>query len=123
MIAVVEDDTSIREFLIDVLEDAGYFVVGFADGTTALSEIRKSDRRPNLILLDLMMPRMNGWEFRRVQQEDSLLASVPVVLLTARTDVTYQGQQLCANDYLRKPIDIDQLLDIAQRYSSVVSNS
>src|ERR1044071_1184503 len=77
MILVVEDDSAIREVLTDVLESEGYQVLNAANGREAIQLLRSSTL-PCLILLDLMMPVMNGWQFRDEQRQDPLLAPVPV---------------------------------------------
>src|SRR3954470_23175677 len=81
-VLVVDDDQDIREALCDLLADAGYRAASVANGKEALIYL-KSGELPCVILLDLMMPVMDGWEFRRQQQGDPRLSKIPVVVITA----------------------------------------
>ena len=113
-ILVIEDDAATRDALSLALEDEGYFVTGVANGQEALQHLRHT-APPNLILLDLMMPVMNGWEFRKQQAEDPALQSIPVVVVSADPGVLRKAAALGATDYLIKPIDFDNLLEAVQR--------
>jgi CheY-like chemotaxis protein len=113
-ILVVEDDAATREAVTLVLEDEGYAVTAVANGREALLHLRQA-APPNLILLDLMMPVMNGWEFRQQQAQDPALQSIPVVVISADASVPQKAAALGATDYLIKPIDLDQLLEAVQR--------
>jgi CheY-like chemotaxis protein len=112
---VVDDDGAIREALAAVLEDEGYAVQGAANGREAL-QILRAGAQPQLILLDLMMPVMSGWDFRAAQQQDPALSVIPVVVLSADRDVGAHAVALGAQAYLNKPVDIDALLDAVSRY-------
>ncbi len=114
-ILVVEDDAATRDAVAFVLEDEGYSVTGVANGQEALHHLRRTSP-PHLILLDLMMPIMNGWEFRKEQTEDPELKSIPVLVISADRAVPQKAAALGAIDYLLKPIDLDQLLEAVQRY-------
>ncbi|HEX3906160.1 MAG TPA: response regulator [Polyangia bacterium] len=81
-ILVVEDDPDVRRALTELLASEGYEVAATADGGEALQTLR-GGLRPAVILLDLMMPNCDGWDFRREQLEDPAFATVPVVLVTA----------------------------------------
>src|SRR4051794_38724785 len=85
-ILIVEDDAATRDALSIVLGDEGYTVVGVANGQEAIHHLH-SAAPPNLILLDLMMPIMDGWQFRRAQVQDPRLDSIPVVVLSADGDL------------------------------------
>src|SRR5262249_50323711 len=102
-ILVVDDDPDIRNSLTEILGDEGYRVAGARNGREAL-EYLKRRTRPNLILLDMMMPDMDGWRFRREQQKLPDLASIPVVIVSAHGDVRDAALVLGAADYLRKPL-------------------
>ncbi len=80
---LVDDDERVREALVALLEAQGYPVVGAANGREALDVLRVRGLRPGLILLDLMMPVMDGWQFRAAQLADAELATVPVVVFSA----------------------------------------
>ena len=109
-ILVVEDEVDARSALVDILELSGYRAAPAGNGREALDYLRKSSR-PSLIILDLLMPEMDGWQFRTEQKKDASLASVPVVVITA-----FGGAAIDANEVLVKPVDVDRLLDIVNRY-------
>jgi CheY-like chemotaxis protein len=115
MILVVEDDSAIREVLTDVLESEGYQVVNAANGREAIQLLRGTTL-PCLILLDLMMPVMNGWQFRDEQRQDPVLAPVPVVVISADSDLPTKAAAIHANDFLKKPIELNRLLDTVEQY-------
>jgi CheY-like chemotaxis protein len=114
-VLVVEDDRDVRESLVAVLEDAGYPVISAADGRAALDLLRAGPR-PSVILLDLMMPVMDGFEFRAEQVRDPSLADVPVVVFTAGWYPVELGGRLQVDGYLTKPIRVDALLDLVSRF-------
>jgi CheY-like chemotaxis protein len=115
-VLVVDDDAAIREALEAVLEDEGYVVRGAANGREALALLRTGVRPPAVILLDLMMPVMSGWDFRAEQQGDPALASIPVVVLSADRDVATKAAALQVPGYLAKPVNLDVLLDVVREY-------
>jgi two-component system, chemotaxis family, chemotaxis protein CheY len=106
---VVDDDRDIREALQDVLEGAGYHVHLAGDGREALACLHRGCC-PDLILLDLMMPRMNGFEFRDVQRREEPLCHIPVLLASADPELPRAARALGVAGYLRKPLDLDDLL-------------
>lgn len=114
-VLVVEDDFDIRDLLVFVLSNNGYRATGVANGREAIAHLRQK-QPADLILLDLMMPIMDGWEFRAAQKSDPTLNDVPVVLLSATEEVKEQAGPLEAAAYLRKPIDLGQLLATVGRY-------
>src|SRR5512143_1398068 len=101
-ILVVDDDSDLREAMTEALEDAGYSVAAAGDGAQALEYLRNSSRRPDLILLDLRMPNMDGWGFRAEQLRSVEHASIPVVVLTAEVNTKGKEQALGAAGVLRK---------------------
>jgi two-component system chemotaxis response regulator CheY len=113
LILVVEDDDAIRELLAELLEGEGYSVTSARHGQDALARLAALDRLPSLILLDLMMPVMNGEQFLQALREQLPQArAVPVYLLTAargEISVPVTGR-------LNKPVDIDDVLAIAARH-------
>lgn len=113
-ILIVDDDADIREALVDVLSDHGYVASSVANGREALELLRAGDQ-PGLILLDLMMPVMDGVEFRREQLEDPTLRELPVVLISAGNDLGRQASLLGAADAVQKPIDLSRLLTAIAR--------
>jgi len=113
-ILLVEDDYDVREALVETLRDRDYVVQSAADGEQALKVLRDGFR-PGLILLDLMMPRMSGSEFRMVQMRDPELSSMPVVLLSADGRMEEKAQALKVDGAVRKPIDLDELFAVIER--------
>ena len=113
-ILLVEDDYDVREALVETLRDRGYEVQTAADGEQALKVLR-GGLRPGLILLDLMMPRMSGSEFRMAQVRDPELSVFPVVLLSADGRMEEKAQALKVDGAVRKPIDLDELFGVIER--------
>lgn len=109
-VLIVDDDFDVRETLADVLRDEGYQVAVAVDGVDALEYLRANEA-PALILLDWMMPRMDGAQFRLEQQKDPKMASVPVVLLTADVRTSEKARSLNAEAYLKKPVKLEALLE------------
>ncbi len=115
-ILVVDDESPVRAVVMAILEDTQYDVIGAANGRDAVACLCKDPSRFQLVLLDLMMPYMSGWDVLHVMQAHPTLASIPVVIMTAGANVRQQALDLGAAGYLPKPLDLDQLLDIAERY-------
>lgn len=113
-VLIVDDDPDILEIVGLVLASAGYEVISASDGAEALGLLR-SGMVPSVILLDVMMPSMNGWEFRAAQSEDPALAAVPVVLLTGDGNAAEKSQAFRASGYLKKPVDLAVLLETVER--------
>ena len=115
-ILIVDDDLAIRDVLTELLEDEGYRAVAVSDGMKALDYLWQCQERPCLILLDLMMSILNGWEFRDRQMKDPAIATIPVTIISAAVD-DQQGVALLGVDhYLSKPLDLTALLATVQRY-------
>jgi CheY-like chemotaxis protein len=112
-VLIVEDDVELRDMMAQLLTLEGFVATAVANGREALEYLRKGDR-PDIILLDLMMPVMDGWEFRRKQQSDPTLATVPVVVLSALDH--RRAAEVDAVAFLRKPLDFDRLLELVRRY-------
>ena len=114
-VLVVDDDPDLREAIVDVLADEGYEVDCAADGLEGLERLH-SGERPCLILLDWMMPRCDGLQFRIAQCADPSIADIPVVLLSADMHLHDKLGALDAADYLRKPVDLSRLLAVVRRH-------
>lgn len=110
LILVIDDDLDIREALAAVLESAGYSVLLAENGQAALELMKIERNLPSLILLDLMMPVMDGWQFRERQKADPRLSAVPVVIISAGGRVEEKAENLAASGWLRKPVTIPVLL-------------
>jgi CheY-like chemotaxis protein len=115
-VMLIEDDPDIRSMISQLLELEGWRVVACVDGTEALDVLRRGER-PFLILLDLMMPGMNGWQFRAEQARDSALSAIPVVVLSGDVRGSDTGS-VRADGYLKKPIDLDVLLQTLRHWQS-----
>lgn len=113
-VLVVDDDPDVCETLQTVLEVSGYRVAAAANGLEALKTLR-SGLRPCLVLLDLMMPVMNGLEFRAEQRSDPAIAAVPVVVVSGDHHVAEKATEM-GLEGLAKPIDIDDLLQLVARF-------
>jgi CheY-like chemotaxis protein len=104
---VVEDDETILASLSDLLRDEGATLITASNGRDALAALRASEP-VDLILLDLMMPVMDGWEFRVAQRADRALAGIPIIALSA--DASAKARAIAADAYLRKPVDVGGLV-------------
>jgi CheY-like chemotaxis protein len=118
-VLIVEDDDALREALSDVLSGEGFSVAAAADGLEALDLLRLSEGpNPSVILLDLMMPRMNGWQFRAAQQTDERISGIPVVVLSAVPHLAQEAESLglSQGSWIRKPVPLANLLAILARH-------
>lgn len=111
-VMIVDDDLDLRELLSELIQDEGYEVVQASHGAEALALLRSGHLNPSLILLDLMMPVLDGWAFRRAQMEDPALREIPVIVLTADVSAPARAQSsgIGFADFLLKPVSIDLLL-------------
>ncbi len=114
-ILVVDDDRDIRDSLVELLTEHGYPAIGASNGAEALAELETRAQPPALILLDLMMPVMDGREFRERQLANPAWAEIPVIAISAYNDVERQARAL-AVDHLRKPLAMRSLLDAVRRH-------
>src|SRR5688572_1063877 len=112
---VVEDDDDLRESLEILLTRRGYQVVTAANGRDALERLQ-TGASPCLIVLDLMMPVMDGWEFRARLLEDERLARVPIVLLSGVGDLVREASALSAVAHLVKPVDLPKLYELVKAH-------
>ncbi|MGE5400991.1 MAG: LytR/AlgR family response regulator transcription factor [Ignavibacteriales bacterium] len=111
-ILLIEDDTSLREGLRDLLEINGYTVSLASDGIEGLKNAKKD--LPDLIICDIMMPRLDGFRMKEILNEDRDLAAVPFIFLTAKAEMKSfrEGMDLGADDYVVKPFDLPALLKV-----------
>ncbi len=116
-ILVVEDDADIVDGVCMLLESEGYHVSVAPNGRAALDLLAQGDPLPSVILLDLMMPVMNGFEFRKAQLADPRIAAVPVVLMTADSDAAEKIRRIGAAGALGKPFNLDALLAAVKRFA------
>ena len=115
-VLIVEDDADTRDSIVEVLTDRNYRALEASNGVDALDELRGAAPRPCVILLDMMMPVMDGKEFRNVQRVDEALREIPVVVLSAHADATSLADQMQAAGFLRKPVDLVTLLQTVEQF-------
>ena len=111
-VLVVEDDAELRESLVEVLTEEGYATVQAANGQEALAALQGKEK-PCLILLDLMMPVMNGWAFLSQLRANPSLADVRVCIISAVPSGQLPSEAICA---LPKPVDLSALLGVIDTY-------
>jgi CheY-like chemotaxis protein len=111
---IVDDDPELRDSAVDVLTDAGYEAVAAGDAQEALA-LSHGPTTPRLILLDLMMPDMNGWQFREAQRLDERIRDIPIVVITASRDLA--NHPIDADSILLKPFALDELLGQVYRFT------
>jgi CheY-like chemotaxis protein len=112
-ILLIEDDPGIRREIVDLLVEEGYDVQTAHNGEEALAKLQSSPS-PCVILLDLMMPVMDGWAFRAEQLKQGPLANIPVVLISGTGSVASEAARLGAAGYLTKPFSAETLLGAVQ---------
>ena len=112
-VLIVEDDEDLRDMMAQMLTIEGFQAATAANGREALEYLQHTSK-PNLILLDLMMPVMDGWEFRRQQKADPAIAPVPVIVLSALDPSRAAGVDAAA--FLKKPLDFDRLLELVRAH-------
>jgi two-component system cell cycle response regulator DivK len=115
-ILVVEDDDETRTSVMDLLAGEGFHVEGATNGRGALHYLRQAVELPSLIILDLVMPGMDGWTFRTEQLADPRLVQIPIVILSAKAELAQQARDLNVAECLAKPVDAPQLLTAVDRH-------
>ncbi|HEX8437306.1 response regulator [Archangium sp.] len=108
---VVDDDTDLREALEEVLRDAGFSVVGACNGREALEVLARTRPLPGLVLLDMMMPVLDGQGFAQEMHAVPEWKGIPVVIFSASAGTANVAQEVGARAYLRKPVDVEVLVD------------
>jgi CheY-like chemotaxis protein len=116
-VLIVEDDDDIRDLLAEMFGDHGFRVSTARNGKEGLELLRGSDH-PNIVLLDLMMPVMDGWQMRAEMLADPALARIPVVVVSGAADVLDGIEGLKAARLLTKPVKWPVLLESVNQYSS-----
>jgi CheY-like chemotaxis protein len=114
-ILIIEDDHSIRELLVELLRSEGHEVHSSENGSEAL-EFLKSHPLPDLIIMDLMMPVMDGYEFRAQQMKNKLWAQIPVVVMSAEASARDKVKKYGISDFLPKPVELDVILKTIKKY-------
>ncbi|WP_409477597.1 response regulator [Pseudobdellovibrio sp. HCB154] len=113
---IIDDALEMHSMLRTLLTEEGYIVHCVSNGQAALRYLRSVEELPGLIFLDLMMPIMDGYEFREAQLSDPRLAGTPVVIITADGHIESKKSKIKAIDSIKKPIDIDIMLQVIARY-------
>lgn len=111
---IVEDSRDFQALLQHLFRSEGYLVDYALNGKEALDRLRSSEHLPDLILLDLMMPVMDGLEFRHQQEQDPKLAEIPIVVMTAHGESRASKMKIGAKDFVKKPPDMDVLLNVVR---------
>jgi CheY-like chemotaxis protein len=114
-VLLVEDDSDVRESLEELLESHGLTVTAASNGAEALAALA-SGARPNVILLDLMMPESDGFEFRKRQLELAAVCDIPVVVCTADAAAARRAPEMGDVEWVRKPFDIDELIQVVRKH-------
>lgn len=112
-VLVVDDDDDVREALCDALEAEGYSAIGVSGGKEALQYLNSAQIKPSLVLLDFMMPEMNGWQFREAQRSTPALCEIPVVGITAQR---MEHAPIDTPIVLRKPFQLEELLEVVSGF-------
>ena len=115
-VMVVEDDPMIRSSLVELLEAEGYQVVGVENGQAAMNHLKSGQALPSVILLDVMMPIMDGWQFRTQQLSDVKISKIPVIVVTADGNARDKAVVMNAQGWINKPFKIDEILDAVAKY-------
>jgi CheY-like chemotaxis protein len=121
-ILLVEDDGAIRDSIAELLEGEGYRVIQASNGAEALERLR-TDRKPDLIVLDLTMPVMDGWQFRDRQEHDPHICNIPVLVISADHALDQKVEALHADGWLAKPFALDSLLAAIGRVRAAEAQS
>lgn len=117
-VLVVDDDRDAREAMTELLEIEGFTVLAAANGREALDVLKVEN--PSVVLLDLMMPVISGWEFLRRRKNKPKLAKIPVIVTSAVIDRAAASDAEGVDEFLVKPINIDKLLTLVKRFSAQV---
>jgi CheY-like chemotaxis protein len=114
-ILIVEDDADLRRNMKKLFESEGYKVFLAEDGQVAMDYLNSTSHLPSVILLDLTMPIMDGFQFRKAQEQVSRLSEIPVVIMTTDTNIEEKRIRIGARAALRKPASIDSILETVER--------
>ena len=118
-ILVIDDVEENVDIITQKLKAIGYNVISAYEGNTGLSLARQE--KPDLVLCDIMLPGIDGWEILAAIRRDENIDKVPVILMTAYTTIQFRGErrraiELGATDYLKKPFDLSEMVELVQRH-------
>lgn len=114
-ILVVEDDTSIRELLVELLESEGYAVASAINGLEGIRYL-EANNHPDLILIDLMMPVMDGYAFRTEQLKNENWSKIPTVVMSAEANAKEKMKSFNISAFLSKPVELDTILNTVSQF-------
>jgi CheY-like chemotaxis protein len=114
-VLIVEDDPTLVEVLAEIVSDEGHTVATARNGRQALERLRSGGPLPRVLLMDLMMPVMDGWTLRREMLADPVLAQVPVIVFSA-VDLVRRGRDLHASAMIEKPVDLQRLFTLLEEH-------
>ncbi len=114
-ILVIEDDTAIRELLVELLNSEGYEVLSAVHGQEGI-DFLKNGSLPDVILMDLMMPVMDGYAFRTEQLKNSKWSTIPTIVMSAEAQAREKLKPYHVNDFLSKPVELDTILSTIAKY-------
>ena len=116
LILIADDEPDIVETLKFLVESEGYKCITAFDGEEALKLAK--EEQPNLLLLDIMMPKINGYKVSRLLKFDAKYKNIPILMITARSQEEDRliGQETGANEYITKPFDINEVIDKIKYY-------
>jgi CheY-like chemotaxis protein len=115
-ILVIEDDVSIRELLVELLQGEGYTVASAFNGIEGLETLKSKKIDPDLILIDLMMPGMDGFKFRQEQLKNDDWSKIPTIVMSAESNAKDKMKDLNITAFLSKPVELDTILKTVARY-------
>jgi DNA-binding response OmpR family regulator len=117
LVFVVDDDTSVRTLVVRALQGKGYDTIEAADGISAAELLGNSERLPDLLICDVMMPTIDGFSLARLIKTNARLRMLPIIFLTAKTGANdvVQGIRLGARHYVQKPFSVKDLLDKVEK--------
>lgn len=118
VVMLVDDDEGARESLTELLQETGYAVLQAENGAAAWRLLQEVDGKCDVIVLDLMMPTMNGWDFRRKQRADPRFAEIPVLLMSSGAHIASVSAELKAAGYLSKPVEIADLREKLREHAA-----
>lgn len=118
LIYIVEDDGDIRDAFVEIVSDLnGYSVMVAENGRVGIDKLKIAEKLPDLILLDVLMPVLDGFGFRQEQLNDPRLAHIPIVVLSASHNITDLAHKMRAKAYLKKPIEIEDLMTAIEEFA------
>lgn len=115
-ILIIEDDNEIRQTMVDVLEDEGFQVLSAENGLEGLKILNQYETAPCLIIVDWMMPILDGDGFRQEQLKSEKFAAVPTVLFSANGQISQKAIGAGYEEFIRKPIDLERLFELTSKY-------